>query len=107
MLLGMILYRKGVLSADKSIGYYNKMILIGFGIGLIVSLIGLNQSYNSEWSGAYVMSIGANYKIFSGLLMAIGYIGFVMWCFKKGIFKKTVDYVKAIDVINFTLKVWK
>ena len=26
-----------------------------------------------------------------------------MWFFKKGIFKKTVDYVKAIDVINFTL----
>ena len=24
MLLGMILYRKGILSADKSIGYYKK-----------------------------------------------------------------------------------
>ena len=102
MLLGMILYRKGVLSADKSISYYNKMILIGFGIGLIVSLMGLNQSYDSEWSGAYVMSIGANYKIFSGLFMAIGYIGLVIWCFKKGIFKKLQNRLQATGRMAFT-----
>ena len=102
MLLGMILYRKGVLSADKSISYYNKMILIGFGIGLIVSLMGLNQSYNSEWSGAYVMTIGANYKIVSGLFMAIGYIGFVMLCFKKGVFKKLQNRLQATGRMAFT-----
>ena len=102
MLLGMILYRKGVLSADKSISYYNKMILIGFGIGLIVSLMGLNQSYNSEWSGAYVMSIGANYKIVSGLFMAKGYIGFVIWCFKKGIFKRLQNRLQATGRMAFT-----
>lgn len=102
MLLGMILYRKGVLSADKSISYYNKMILIGFGIGFIVSLIGLNQSYDSEWSGAYVMSIGANYKIVSGLFMAIGYIGFVIWCFKKGVFKKLQNRLQATGRMAFT-----
>ena len=102
MLLGMILYRKGVLSADKSLSYYNKMILIGFGIGLIVSLMGLNQSYDSEWSGTYVMSIGANYKIFSGLFMAIGYIGLVIWCFKKGIFKKLQNRLQATGRMAFT-----
>ena len=78
------------------------MILIGFGIGLIVSLIGLNQSYDSEWSGAYVMSIGANYKIVSGLFMSIGYIGFVMWCFKKGIFKKFQNRLQATGRMAFT-----
>ena len=102
MLLGMILYRKGVLSADKSLSYYNKMILIGFGIGLIVSLMGLNQSYDSEWSGTYVMSIGANYKIISGLFMAIGYIGLVIWCFKKGIFKKLQNRLQATGRMAFT-----
>ena len=102
MLLGMILYRKGVLSADKSLSYYNKMILIGFGIGLIVSLNGLNQSDDSEWSGTYVMSIGANYKIISGLFMAIGYIGLVIWCFKKGIFKKLQNRLQATGRMAFT-----
>ena len=102
MLLGMILYRKGILSANKSISYYTKMILAGFGIGLIISLIGLNQSYDSEWSGAYVMSIGANYKLISGVFIAIGYIGFVMWCFRKGIFKKLQNRLQAVGRMAFT-----
>ena len=102
MLLGMILYRKGILSANKSISYYSKMILIGFGIGLIISLIGLNQSYDSGWSGAYVMSIGANYKLISGVFIAIGYIGVVMWCFKKGVFKKLQNRLQSAGRMAFT-----
>ena len=102
MLLGMILYRKGILSANKSISYYSKMIITGFGIGLVISLIGLNQSYDSGWSGAYVMSIGANYKLISGFFIAIGYIGFVMWCFKKGIFKKLQNRLQATGRMAFT-----
>ncbi len=102
MLLGMILYRKGILSANKSISYYSKMILIGFGIGLIISLIGLNQSYDSGWSGAYVMSIGANYKLISGVFIATGYIGFVMWCFKKGVFKKLQNRLQSAGRMAFT-----
>ncbi|MAV14018.1 MAG: hypothetical protein CMC28_03725 [Flavobacteriaceae bacterium] len=102
MLLGMILYRKGILSANKSISYYSKMILVGFGIGLIISLIGLNQSYDSGWPGPYVMSIGANYKLISGVFIAIGYIGFVMWCFKKGVFKKLQNRLQAAGRMAFT-----
>ena len=102
MLLGMILYRKGILSANKSISYYSKMILIGFGIGLIISLIGLNQSYDSGWSGAYVMSVGLNYKLISGVFIAIGYIGFVMWCFKKGVFKKLQNRLQSAGRMAFT-----
>ena len=102
MLLGMILYRKGILSADKSTAYYKKMILVGFGPGLILSSIGLDQAYASEWSGAYVMNIGANYKFVSGLFMALGYIGLVIWIYKKGIFKKFQNRLQATGRMAFT-----
>ena len=102
MLLGIILFRKGVLSADKSIKYYKKMILAGFVPGLILSIIGLNQAYDFEWSGAYVMNIGANYKLVSGVFMAIGYIGLVMWFFKKGIFKNLQSRLQATGRMAFT-----
>ena len=102
MLLGMILFRKGVLSADKSIKYYKKMVLVGFVPGLILSIIGLNQSYDFEWSGTYVMNIGANYKLISGFFMAIGYIGLVMWFFKKGIFKNLQSRLQATGRMAFT-----
>ena len=102
MLLGMILYRKGILSADKSTAYYKKMICVGFVPGLILSSIGLGQVYASEWSGAYVMNIGANYKFLSGLFMALGYIGLVIWIYKKGIFKKFQNRLQATGRMAFT-----
>ena len=102
MLLGIILYRKGILSADKSTAYYKKMIWVGFVPGLILSSIGLGQVYASEWSGAYVMNIGANYKFMSGLFMALGYIGLVIWIYKKGIFKKLQNRLQATGRMAFT-----
>ena len=102
MLLGMILFRKGILSADKSTAYYKKMIWVGFVPGLIISSIGLGQVYASEWSGAYVMNIGANYKFLSGLFMALGYIGLVIWIYKKGIFKKFQNRLQATGRMAFT-----
>ena len=102
MLLGMILYRKGILSADNSTVYYKNMMWVVFVPGLIISCVGLNQVYSSDWSGAYVMNIGANYKFVSGLLMALGYIGLVIWIYKKGIFKKLQNRLKATGRMAFT-----
>ena len=102
MLLGMILYRKGILSANNSTEYYKKMMWVGFVPGLIISCVGLNQVYSSDWSGAYVMNIGANYKFVSGLLMALGYIGLVIWIYKKGIFKKLQNRLQATGRMAFT-----
>lgn len=102
MLLGMILYRKGILSGDNSTAYYKNMIWVGFVPGLIISSVGLNQVYSSDWSGAYVMNIGANYKFVSGLLMALGYIGLVIWIYKKGIFKKLQNRLQATGRMAFT-----
>ncbi|MEL0310158.1 MAG: DUF418 domain-containing protein, partial [Gammaproteobacteria bacterium] len=102
MLLGMILYRKGVLSAEKSTGYYKKMMLLGFVPGLILSGIGLNEIYASNWNAGFVMNIGTNFKIISGLLMAFGYIGLVIWCYKKWIFKKFQARLQAAGRMAFT-----
>jgi len=102
MLLGIILYRKGILSADKSTAYYKKMIWVGFVPGLILSSIGLGQMYASEWSSAYVMNIGANYKFESGFFMALGYTGLVIWIYKKGIFKKFQNRLQATGRMAFT-----
>ena len=102
MLLGMILYRKGILSAEKSTVYYKKMMWVGFVPGLILSGISLSQAYASEWKAAYVMNIGANYKFVSGLFMALGYIGLVIWVYKKGIFKKFQNRLRATGRMAFT-----
>ena len=98
----MILYQKGILSAEKSTGYYKKLMWVGFVPGLILSVIGLNEAYASNWNAGYVMNIGANFKFVSGLFMALGYIGLVIWCYKKGIFKKFQNRLRATGRMAFT-----
>ena len=102
MFLGMILYRRGILSAEKSTAYYRKLMWVGFIPGLILSGIGLSQAYYFEWSAGYIMNINANYKFVSGLFMALGYIGLVIWCYKKGILKKFQNRLKAAGRMAFT-----
>ena len=102
MLLGMILYRKGILSAEKPTAYYKKLMWVGFVPGLILSGISLSQGYFYEWNAAYVMCIVANYKFVSGLFMALGYIGLVIWCYKKGIFIKFQNRLRATGRMAFT-----
>ena len=47
------------------------------------------------------MSIGVNYKLISGVFIAIE-IGFVMWCFKKGVFKKLQNRLQSAGRMAFT-----
>ena len=75
---------------------------VGFIPGLILSGIGLSQAYDFEWNAAYIMNIGANYKFVSGLFMALGYIGLVIWCNKKRILKKFQDRLQAVGRMAFT-----
>ncbi len=102
MLLGMLLYKKGILSAEKSNAYYLKMMTIGFVVGLIVSGFGLYQAYALEWNGAYVMNVGANYKFVSGVSMALAYIGMLMWFYKKGILKPLQSRLQSAGRMAFT-----
>lgn len=102
MLLGIILYRKGILFADKSAAYYKKMMALGFVTALIGSGIGLSQAYASEWSGTYVMNIDAIFKFVSGLCIALGYIGLVMWCYKNRVFQSLQNRSQAAGRMAFT-----
>jgi uncharacterized protein len=102
MLLGMLLYKKGILSAENSNAYYMKMMTIGFVVGLIVSGFGLYQAYALEWNGAYVMNVGANYKFVSGVSMALAYIGMLMWFYKKGILKPLQSRLQSAGRMAFT-----
>lgn len=78
MILGMILYRGGILSGTASTSTYRKMVIGGLGSGLVISGYGLYQSYAHEWSAGYVMSMGSALTYISSILVAMGYIGVVM-----------------------------
>ena len=79
MLIGMALFKLGIVSAVRSLRFYRCMTLVGIGIGAPLMFYNSQQWSNTQWSLAYYESIGFQINYWCGLLLAGGYIGLIMW----------------------------
>jgi uncharacterized protein len=78
MLLGMALFKLGVLNAARSRKFYATMIVLGAVVGLPVVMYGAAQKIAHEWEAFYSFFIGTQYNYWASLLVSGGYIGAVM-----------------------------
>ena len=78
MLIGMALYKSGILTAQKSTRFYIVSMLIGFGLGLPVVIYGLISNFAAHWSLQYSMFLGWQFNYWGSLFVATGYIGMIM-----------------------------
>jgi len=78
MLIGMALFKMGVLSGLKSSGYYKKGILFGVILGIPLILYGLIQNQNANFSFEYSMFIGSQYNYWGSLFLSFSYICAIM-----------------------------
>lgn len=102
MLLGMILYRKGILSADKEKSFYQKLFFISLCIALLISGIGLYRSYNKEWEAVWSMSVGHYYNYVASIAGALAYIGLMMWWSKTDFMINMKSRLKSVGRMAFT-----
>ncbi len=77
MLLGMALFKWGVITAQLKIKSYLLMILIGYGIGLPINYYETNLLLESNFSIPAFFESGLTYP-FGRIGMAMGHIGIVM-----------------------------
>ncbi|MCP4902707.1 MAG: DUF418 domain-containing protein [bacterium] len=78
MLIGMALFKLGVLSAKRSKKFYSLMMVFGFGAGLPIVAYGIMRNFAAEWSVEYSMFLGFQYNYWGSVAVALGYIGLVM-----------------------------
>ncbi len=103
MILGMILFRKGVLSASLPKGWYQRLFVIAFSVGLFISAVGLNRAYQKDWEGIWYMNIGHQYNYIGSLFMALGYIGLVMlWSLSDSVLPGLKNRLQAVGRMAFT-----
>ncbi len=102
MLLGMILYRKGILSAKRDNAFYQKLLLIGLTVGLVMSATGLYRAYNLDWNGVWYMNVGHHYNYIASILVALAYIGLIMLWHKSNILQGLKSRMKAVGRLAFT-----
>lgn len=78
MLIGMALYKMGVLSAQRSPAFYKKGWLIGWLIGFPLVIAGVYKNYAADWSYEYSMFFGPQLNYWGSLGVSFGYICAIM-----------------------------
>ena len=102
MMVGIALFKKGILSAERSKGFYKKMFGICFSLGLLVSALSLYWSYDSDWNGVWVMNIGHSYNYIASFIMALGYVALLMWWSKSSFMSQLKKRFASVGRMAFT-----
>ena len=83
MLLGMALMKLGVLSGKRDHGYYRKMLMLGYGLGIPLTIYSAYDLNAHDFDGVYVASVGMTWNYIGSILVAFGHIALVMLAVKS------------------------
>ena len=102
MLLGMALFKWGILSAAKSKSFYIKMAFVCLSLGLLLTGTGIFQNFSYNWSMDYSMFIGSMYNYVGSVGVALGYIALVMLLSKSASAHGFKNIISSIGKMAFT-----
>jgi uncharacterized protein len=104
MLIGMGLFKLGILSAARSDRFYNIHMIIAFLIGFSLVLLGLQYNFAHDWKFEYSMYQGAQFNYWGSLFVAYGYVCMIMRLFKSRYlhdFKESLAMVGRAALSNY------
>jgi uncharacterized protein len=78
MMLGMALWKMGVLRGSASAGTYRWMVGVGYGAGLPLATFAILDGISHDFAMARVYLVDANVQYVASLLVALGHIGLIM-----------------------------
>ena len=102
MLIGMALYKWGILSAKRSKAFYRKGIIIGFTTGFPLVIYGVYSHFSAGWSYEYSMFLGSQWNYWGSLGVSFGYICLIMLFCKSDIFLWLQDRMAAVGQMALT-----
>lgn len=102
MLVGMALFKWGVLTAQRSNRFYRIAMIVGFGIGLPMVSFGVDQNFAADWAMEFSMFFGWQYNYWGSLLFSLGYIGLVMLICKAESLQKITRPFAAVGRMAFS-----
>ena len=102
MLLGMALFRWGVLNAKRNDRFYRKLALAGIFGGSVSILIGTWLDFTTGWSWPNSIAFWSQFNYWGGVAMALGYIGLVMLAIRRGWLAGLQTRLAAVGRMAFT-----
>lgn len=102
MLLGMALYKSGVLIGQKSQSYYLKLTVIGLLIGVPLSIYGMQQNLAHDFTMNYSMFLGSQFNYWGSIFTALGYIGLLNLLINKGMWLGLQKRLASVGQMAFS-----
>jgi len=104
MLMGMGLFKLGVLSAARSRAFYLRMATIGFGAGTLLITLALWRSYATKWDLLDFVLISEQLHYWGNLFVALGWVALVMLLCQRGWPLRSVAAVGRMALTNYLLQ---
>ncbi len=102
MLLGMVLMKKGVLSAERSADFYRKMMLICYSVGLPLTVFSAIDLHAHGFDPMYVFQNGGLANYFGSIIVGLGHVGVVMLLIKTGFVPRLLQRFAAVGRMALT-----
>ncbi len=78
MVVGMALYKWGLLSNERRTRWYRRLLLLGAGTGLPLILAGVWFKESVGWDTGHVLLLGRLFNYWGSLLLALAYLAGIM-----------------------------
>jgi uncharacterized protein len=101
MLMGMALYRLGILTGKGNPGVYRSLLLSGLIIGLPVIGFGIYWNFQKGWS-LQSMFIGSQFNYWASIIVSLGWIGVMFSIQHKDRWQWIITRLSAVGRMAFT-----
>ncbi len=102
MLIGMALFRLGILTGRCTARFYAAFGAVGCGVGVALIVPGLVRMEASGWDPIYVAYTGSLFNYWGAIAVAMGWIGAVMFVVRMGIARSLTARLAAVGRMALT-----
>jgi uncharacterized protein len=102
MLIGMAMMKLGVFTAERSAGFYRKLMFAGYLLGLPLTIFSAFNLYAHDFNSLYALGRGGVANYVGSILVALGHIGLVMLIIKTGMLQKLMARFAAVGRMALT-----
>ena len=104
MLMGMALFKSGVLTAARSDTFYRRLGGFGFGGGILLISLALWRSVATDWDPLDYALISQELRTWGNLLVALGWVALTMRLCQRGWRLAPVAAVGQMALTNYLLQ---
>ena len=103
MLLGMGLFKIGVLAGERSDRWYAVLTAGGFGVGVPLMLLAVRRSSAHGWDLRDHMLVGIHLEYWGNMLVGLGWVGAILLLQRRGMVPHAVVAVGRTALSNYLL----